>query len=99
MGARHVTIQQSLQHVAANPEMPTDDLIGMPAHELISRTLFEIANGAELGNRKSMAQANIARTMIFTRLVGRRRAGSHPATRKENRIEFADLTTHKEVGQ
>jgi hypothetical protein len=88
----HVTIQQSLQQVADNPRLPTDDLIAVPVHLLISYTLFEIANGAELDDKKSMARANTARTMIFQRLVGRRRAGSHPATRKSNELKFKDLT-------
>ena len=88
----HTTIQQSLQHVADNPEMPTDDLISLPAHELISRALFQIANGAQLDDNKSLARANTARTMIFQRLVGKRRAGSHPATRTRTSLQFKDLT-------
>jgi hypothetical protein len=87
----HVTIQQSLQHVADNPTLPTDDLISVPAHLLISHTLFEIANGAQLDDNKSLARANTARTMIFQRLVGKRRAGSHPATRKQQSLTFKDL--------
>lgn len=87
-----VTIRQALQYVVDNPEMRTDDLIGLPAYELVTRTLFEIANSAHADNRKSMQRANYARGMIFNRLVGRRRAGSHPATSKKQEIKFKDLT-------
>jgi hypothetical protein len=89
---KHVTIQQSLQHVVDHPEMPAEDLIALPAHELISRTLFEIANGGQLGDNRSLAKANQARNLIFARLVGRRRAGSHPAVRKNQALTFKDLT-------
>jgi hypothetical protein len=86
-----VTIRQSLQHVVDNPVLQTDDLIGLPAHELVSRTLFEIANGAQISERGSMNRANIARNMIFNRLVGRRRPGTHPATQKKVELDFVDL--------
>lgn len=87
-----ITIRQSLQHVVDNPVLKTDELITLPAHELVSRTLFEIANGAQVSERGSMARANIARNMIFNRLVGRRRPGSHPATDRRPTLEFVDLT-------
>ena len=87
-----VTIRQALQHVVDNPTLKSDDLIGLPAHELVARTLFEIANGAKMNDRNSLARANVARNMIFLRLVGRRRAGSHPATEKKVELKFVDLT-------
>lgn len=86
-----ITIRQSLQHVVDNPVLKTDDLLGLPAHELVSRTLFEIANGAQISERGSMTRANVARNMIFNRLVGRRRAGTHPATHQKVELEFVDL--------
>ena len=89
---KHVSIQQSLQFVADNPEVKTDDLLSLPAHELISRTLFQIANDAQLHDKRSMARANTTHTIIFQRLVGKRRAGSHPATRKTTSLQFKDLT-------
>lgn len=92
-----VTIRQAMQMVADNPEMRTDDMISLPAHELVVRTLFEIANSAQTRNRNSMAQANVARTLIFNRLVGRRKAGSHPATQTKVELEFADLTGEVEA--
>jgi hypothetical protein len=89
---RMVTIRQSLQHVVDNPVLKSDDMLSLPAHELVSRTLFEIANGAQISERGSMGRANIARNLIFTRLVGRRRPGTHPATANKVQLEFIDLT-------
>jgi hypothetical protein len=89
---KHVTIHQALQNVADNPLMSTDELIQVPVHELVARALFEIANKPDAANRGSMTRANKARKMILDRLVGKRRAGSHPATRVEVPIEFVDLT-------
>jgi hypothetical protein len=86
-----VTIRQALQHVVDNPELKTDVLLDVHVHELVSRTLFEIANGVQVSERRSLARANVARTMIFNRLVGRRRAGSHPATAKRVEVEFVPL--------
>lgn len=87
-----VTIRQALQHVADNPYPSTEVMLDIPAHELVSRTLFEIANGASVGDTKSQSKANVARKLIFDRLVGKRRAGSHPATRSQAQVEFVDLT-------
>jgi len=87
-----VTIKQALQHVADNPIPKTDDMLSLPAHELVSRTLFEIANGVQVSERGSLTRANVARNMILTRLVGKRRTGSHPATSHREELEFVDLT-------
>lgn len=89
---KHVTVRQSLQYVADNPVLMTDDLIQVKVHELVSRTLFEIANHGDTSNRGSLSRANRARKMIMNRLVGLRRPGSHPATRQDVSIEFVDLT-------
>lgn len=86
-----VTIKSAMQYVADNPVMRTDDMLGLPAHELVVRTLFEIANSPS-ESPGSKAAANAARGMIFNRMVGRRKPGSHPATHKELVIEFEDLT-------
>lgn len=87
-----VTIRQALQAVADRPVMETDELIQVPVHELVCRNLFEIANRPDASERGSMARANKARKMILDRLVGKRRAGSHPATRNEVSVKFVDLT-------
>lgn len=86
-----VTVRQALQNVADYPRMVDDEIIRAPAHELISRTLFDIANRPDAAVRGSMSKANKARRMILNRLVGKRRAGSHPATRTTVEVEFIDL--------
>ena len=90
--SRKVTIHQALQNVADNPQLKTDELIQVPVHELVCRNLFEIANRPDANQRGSMARANKARKMIMDRLVGKRRPGSHPATRTPTKINFVDLT-------
>jgi hypothetical protein len=92
-----VTIRQALQHVVDNPTVHTDVMLDVPAHELVARTLFEIANGAQLNDPRTQSRANVARKLIFDRLVGKRRAGTHPARRRTVSLEFRDLTA-KELG-
>lgn len=94
-----VSIRQALQHVADHPYPATDVMLDVPAHELVCRTLFEIANGASMNNKGSQARANVARKLIFDRLVGKRRTGTHPATRKTSALKFRDLTTHQVGGR
>lgn len=89
---KHLTVQQALQLVSENPDMSTDEVTQVPVHELVSRALFDIANQPDASVRGSLARANKARKMILDRLVGKRRSGSHPATRVETPIEFVDLT-------
>jgi hypothetical protein len=89
---RNTTIRQALQYVADNPIPATDEIIALPVHELVCRTLFEIANSPMTGRRGAQSRANAARTLIFDRLVGKRQPGSHPATRRSAQISFADLT-------
>jgi len=93
-----VTIQQALQQVADHPHMDTDDLLNVKVHELVCRSLFELANKPDSNKRGSLTRANNARSMIFTRLVGRRRAGSHPATKQKVEVDFVNLTG-KEVSK
>ena len=87
-----VSIKEAMQRVADNPRMLTDEIIQVPVHELVCRALFEVANRPDASQRGSMTRANKARKMILDRLVGKRRPGSHPATRNETVIEFVDLT-------
>lgn len=89
---KQVTIRQALQQVADNPVPIDDEVIQHRVHELVVRNLFEMANKPDANQRGSMAKANKARKMIMDRLVGKRRAGSHPATRTEVAIDFIDLT-------
>ena len=87
-----VTIRQALQQVADYPTMVDDDMLNKPVYELVSRTLYDIANRPDANVRGSMGRANKARKLILDRLVGRRRAGSHPATGEVTQIDFIDLT-------
>lgn len=87
-----VTIRQALQHVADNPTPSTDEVINLPAHELLCRNLFELANQPDANQRGSMTRANKARRIILDRMVGKRRPGSAPATRTKVEINFVDLT-------
>lgn len=91
-----VSIREALKRVSDYPRMVDDELIQVPAHELVCRNLFEIANHPDVAQRGSLTRANKARKMILDRLVGKRRAGSHPATRTEVEIDFIDLTAEPE---
>jgi hypothetical protein len=92
-----VTVRQALQQVADYPVPLDDEVIQTPIYELVSRTLFDIANRPDASVRGSMNRANRARKMILDRLVGKRRAGSHPATRVEVSIDFIDMTGGNEL--
>jgi hypothetical protein len=95
---KSVTVRQALQQVADYPNRVDDELIQAPVYELVARTLFDIANRPDASVRGSMARANKARRMILDRMVGKRRAGTHPATRTEADIEFVDLTGKEVTG-
>lgn len=93
---RSVTVRQALQQVADYPNPVDDEMIRWPVHEHVARTLYAIANDPNVRSRGSMTRANRARKMILNRMVGKRRAGSHPATRTTVAIDFMDLTGEKE---
>jgi len=86
-----ITIRQALQHVADHPVLDTDEIINIPVCELVCRTLFEIANKPNNNSPRTLSRANVARKMIFDRMAGRRRSGSHPATKQSFDITFANL--------
>lgn len=87
-----VTVRAALQAVADHPDMDTDVLLDVKVHELVARTLFDIANRPDERVRGSLSRANKARAMLMNRLVGKRRPGTAPAARHEDAIEFEDLT-------
>ena len=87
-----VTVRQALQAVADHPEPDTDVLLDVRVHELIARTLFDIANSPNPKVRGSVARATRAQKIILNRLVGTRRPGSHPAARSGGDLEMVDLT-------
>jgi hypothetical protein len=87
-----VTVRAALQAVADHPTMDTDVLLDVRVHELVARTLFEVANTPDERVRGSMSRANKARRMLMDRLVGKRRPGTAPAAKGETELEFEDLT-------
>lgn len=89
---RSVTIRQALQHVADYPNPVDDEVINMHVHELVARSLFDIANRPDQAIRGSMTRANRARKMILDRMDGRRRSGTSPAARGGTPLDYIDLT-------
>lgn len=87
-----VSVRQALQRVADYPTMLTDEVIEVPVHELICRTLFDIANKPDAKVRGSLGRSNRARKLIMDRLGGKRRAGTEPAVKIKESINFIDLT-------
>ena len=87
---KQVSIRQALQQVVDNPVIQTDVLLDVPVHELVARTLFEIANSPSK-DRLAQSRANNAREIIFSRLVGKRKTGTHPATRTRAQVHLSDL--------
>lgn len=86
------TIAEALQYVADHPDPGDVAPIDTPVHELVARTLFEIANTPDSRVRGSLTRATAAQKIILDRLVGTRRPGSHPAARRDDGITFVDLT-------
>ena len=72
----------------------TTEVIDTPVHELLCRTLFQVANG-DGDSPRELSRANKARQVILNRLVGKRRPGTHPAQRESVQVTFRDLTTHQ----
>ena len=91
------TVRQALQYVADYPQPVDDDNLVIPTHELIARTLFDIANKPDVQTRGSLTRANRARKMIMDRLGGKRRPGTKPAKSTVSRLVLKDLTG-KELG-
>jgi hypothetical protein len=89
----HKSVQDALQYVADHPQMSEADTIDVPAWELIGRTLFQIANHPNYRERGSQARSLKAHKILTDRLVGKRRAGTHPAQQTSDKIEFVDLTS------
>ena len=93
---KHKSIKEALEYVSNNPVSAVDP-IEAPVYDLVARALFDIANMPDKRVRGSMARATRARKIIFDRLVGRRKTGTHPAQVVTEEIEFYDLTTTSEV--
>ena len=85
------TVREALQYVASHP-VQEGPPIEAPVWELVGRALFKIANSPDAKKRGSMARATKAQRIIADRLVGTRRPGTSPAVKREQQIEFRDLT-------
>ena len=94
---RHKSIKQALEFIAANPDGSVPEPINQPMYELIAQSLFQIANNPNPRVRGSMGRATRAQKIIMNRMVGLRRAGTHPAQIKAEEIEFLDLTQPGEL--
>lgn len=92
-----VTIRQALQQVADYPVSVDDDALNAPAHELLARVLFDIANRPDQSVRGSMARANKARAVILNRMAGKRRTGTRPVRPQKQEVKILDLTTEGEI--
>lgn len=91
MGIKHRTVKEALEFVSKHPE-PSRVPIEMPVWELISRQLFE-ASHAVGGSAAAMKRTTTAQKIIFDRLAGKRKPGTHPAAAKGKRqLQMRDLT-------
>ena len=88
--AKHKTVREALQYVASCPQSRTEP-IDTPVWEAVARILFEIANTPDVRVSGSMMRATRAQKMISDRLVGMRRAGTHPAQARKQQVLFVDL--------
>jgi hypothetical protein len=86
------TVIGALQYVAEHPPESFEPTVETPAWELIGQVLFIHANSGDPKRRGSMGRANTAQKMIFDRISGRRRPGTHPAQVQSEEITFSDLT-------
>lgn len=93
MGVKSKTVQEALQFASRHPQ-PTTAPIDMPVWELVARQLFDKAYAVG-GTKQVQKEANQAQKMIFDRLVGKRRTGTHPAAPSTDSVEIADWTQPK----
>lgn len=93
MGVKHKSVKEALEYVSRHPS-PTTDPINMPVWELIARQLYETAHQAG-GTRTQIKSTAAAQKMILDRVVGKRRTGTHPAVRKEEKVLLADFTQQR----
>ena len=87
-----VSIRDAIRLVADNPEPATDIVLDVKVHELVARTLFDIANNPDSKVRGSLGRASRAQRIILNRHDGLRRPGTHPAAREAEGLDFVDLT-------
>lgn len=100
MGVKHRTVKEALEFVARHPVPdPGTPPIELPVWELIARQLFEKANTVG-GTAVGMKRTATAHKIIFDRLAGKRKPGTHPAAAKGRReLKMVDLTKFGEGNQ
>lgn len=87
-----ISIQKALKGAADNPADSDDNRLDMPIHEHIAHKLWDIANYPNHTKRGSMRRATRAQKIIMDYMVGLRKPGSLPLSKKGGEIEFVDLT-------
>ena len=87
-----VSIREALQRVADTASEQHDMTLDVRVHELVCRTLFQLANSGDQRAKGSLVRATRAQRIILNRLAGTRKPGTHPAARAQAGIEFVDLT-------
>jgi hypothetical protein len=91
MGMKHKSVREALDYVARHPA-PELAPVEMPVWELICRQLFETAHQVG-GSAVQMRRTSTAHKIIFDRLAGKRKPGTHPAQAKQKReLKMVDLT-------
>lgn len=88
----NVSIRDALQAAANSARSEDEAVIDLKVHELVSLTLYDIANGPDSKVRGSLVRATRAQKLIMNRLTGLRRPGTHPAARDNSAVKFIDLT-------
>lgn len=98
MGVKHRTVKEALEYVSRHPT-PSTVPIEMPVWELVARQLFE-ASHVVGGTAVSMKRSVAAQKIVFDRMAGKRRAGTHPAVAKTKReLNILDLTKFGESNE
>jgi len=89
---RHKTIREALNYVADNPGWPPDEKrLNMEIWEYVARNLYDIATNVDTRVVGSVARATRAQKIIYTRTAGTRRAGTAPAVKSAQKVNFKPL--------
>ena len=94
---KHKSIASALKYVSEHSDAPVEITLDMPMWEVVCRELFDIANRPNHKVRGANSRATKAQKLIYSRMAGKRRPGTHPAQTKVEEIEFKDLTAPGEI--
>lgn len=88
-----VTVKQAFNKVAKDPFFDeNEDIFEAPAWRHLGVILFKIANNPNIHERGSLNRSTRARKILLTRMVGKRRAGTPPIVKTQQRLKMVDLT-------